>query len=141
MDPILGSRSFQSQNKKVGFFVALVICSCFSSFLKLSQARLILQRFAIRRILNSGSYWRESLRTVNGSPMSQRHKPSDWRRATSIAYKHIWWGEETFHSVCVNAISPAWMTCLITKSKLAFADAKGASSFLNASLPLLGSLD
>ena len=38
------------------------------------------------------------LPTVKGSPMSQRHVPSGWRRATSIAYTDIGCGRaDTFH--------------------------------------------
>lgn len=46
------------------------------------------------------------LLTVNGSPISHRHVPSDWRRATSIAYTDICRGEETLHIVCISAMSP-----------------------------------
>ncbi|WP_158385020.1 hypothetical protein [Candidatus Nitrososphaera evergladensis] len=51
--------------------------------------------------------------------MSHRHVlPSGWLRATSIAYTDICRdGEDIFHSVRINAMSPAWMTCLMLKSK------------------------
>ena len=50
---------------------------------------------------------------VKGLPMSQHHILSGCRRATSIAYTDIGCGEETVHFVCIKAMSPVWVTCLI----------------------------
>jgi hypothetical protein len=61
--------------------------------------------------------------------MSQHHVPSGCRRATSVAYTVIGCNPDTFHSVCISAMSPVWMTCLMVKSKRAFRAARGASSW------------
>ena len=81
-------------------------------------------------VLGSGD-----LLTVKGSPMSQRHIPFGWRRATSMAYTDICSGNITFHfhSVCISAMSPVWTICSMLKSKTVFVAAEGASSCLSAS--------
>lgn len=69
-----------------------------------------------------------SLPMVKGSPINHRHVPSARRRATSIAYSERGSGAETFHTVCIRAMSPDRMICLIAKSNLALLATRGAGS-------------
>src|SRR5690348_5089920 len=91
--------------------------------------------------LEAGDQDPEVLPTVTGSPMSQHHVPSGWRRATSIAYSDIGWGEDTFHCVCISAISPERIICLISKLEVACAAASGANPSLISSRPFFTSPD